>query len=248
MGDTRTPIDPQGRHGLEHLLGINGIKNNPDRVNLDTINPVVDMSMTGHSRIHDPDNMLFKHQQITLGAGASSSIEEWIVSHGNSQSLIPGNDLVYRIGYMCRIIAIFYRVHIEDPLAALANRSYRIYLTLGGDPNSIPFWSATHGIAGNPADGVNLPQGQYYQYPGDWFSERGTIDVNGDIVYAHRWGSANQIRCPIIPSTWGVKIHAYTNCQPFPAANYFAFPILSFMDVDVLCQQVPIGAPVPTYW
>lgn len=239
----QTPIDPQGAHGLEHVLGIQGIKINPDQADLQTITPVIDMGMSGHARIYDPTNILYNYQSVDLGDGTASSIDEWIISHQNHQAPLDA-DMIYRQGFTLRIIAIWYLAHIHDPQNSLEGRTYRIYLTIerGVLGEHVPIWSATHGIFNSPA------HGQQYNYPGDWYNRFSFLNADTDSAFIARWGSSNQIRAPIVPPEWGMKIHLYTNCMPVPAANYFAFPVQSFVNIYVLAQQVPHGAPIPQYW
>jgi hypothetical protein len=248
MQERRTTIDPQGKHGMEHLLGINSAQINPDYVNLSTVQPVVDMSMQGHARIYDPDNERYNIQTVSLGGGAAGVVAEWIISHGNHQA--AGNDdLVYDINHTLRIIALWYMVHIEDTQALLQGRSYRIDLQIerGAMGQYVPFWTAQHGITSL----IGNPNSQYYHFPGDWLYEPADyLDINGDIAHfaVHRWGSGNHVPCPIVPPTWGVKIQASV-CSPFPPdVGVWTFPVNSFIYIRVLAQQVPHGAPIPAYW
>jgi hypothetical protein len=245
MQERRTTIDPQGKHGMEHLLGINSAQINPDYVNLSTVQPVVDMAMQGHARIYDPDNERYNIQTVSLGGGAAGVVSEWIISHGNHQS--AGNDdLVYDINHTLRIIAIWYMVHINDNALPLDGRSYRIDLQFerGSMGEYVPFWTAQHGITSVP----NRPNSQYYHFPGDWFYEQNSVTTDNDYIYVHRWGSGNHIPCPIVPPTWGVKIQASV-CSPNPPdAAVWTFPANSFVYIRILAQQVPHGAPIPAYW
>jgi hypothetical protein len=247
MMERLTHVDPQGAHGLEHVLGINSAQSNPDWVDLSHIRPVIDMGQMGHARLHDPANVLFGTQTIPIeapGPATVSSFEEWILSHAN-HAAFAGGDLVYRQGYICRPICIWYQVHIEDPAGALTGNTYRVYLTLESGGWSVPFWTATHMINDDDAAAT---YGQYYKYPGDTHNEIESVGSDEVARRVHRWASGNQIRCPIVPSTWGMKIHLYTNCKPVPAPNSFQFPLGSIVNLKTLIHQVPIGAAVPNYW
>jgi hypothetical protein len=242
MGDSRTPIDPQGRHGLEHLLGINGIKSNPDQVNLDTIHPTVDMSMGGHAKVYDPANE--RYHCLSLALSGSSNVEGGLITYGN---LIGGLEMVYDIGHTLRIIALDYRIHVDEDAAGfvLPGKSYSIAFLFVNGTASVAFYRATHSTN---AQAVSADS-QYYQQPGDWMYEPAFLNAGGVTSrYSHAFGSGNQIRCPLVPPTWGVNVQAFTNCLPAPNANHFDFPPGSFMQISVLAQQVPWGAPIPSYW
>jgi hypothetical protein len=241
MNERLTPLDPQGAHGIEHLLGCNGAKTNPETVSLNPIRPVVEMSMGGHARIFDSVNEKVGYQVFSLGVGLSAHIDEWVISYGNHQA--PANaDLVFDLNHSLRIIALSYMVHIESPGVGpvLDGCCYRVSLHLTRGGQYVPFWNATHGIRTDPGHANS----QEYQYPGDWMSELN----NGVAGYSHRWGSSNQIRCPIIPPTWGVQMDLNTICLPPPDGGHWTFPQDSYAYIWILAQQVPVGAPIPSYW
>jgi len=252
MPERNTPLDPKGAHGIEHLLGVNGIRTNPDSIVLDPIRPVVEMSMGGHARIFDLPNELYNYQVISLGAGASSHVGEWIISYGNHQA-IANADMVFNLNHSLRIIAVHYMVHIHKDAgggSTLNNRSFRVDLKLERGAQEVSFWTATHDIALKAGD----PFSMHFHYPGDWGSNMQYVwDANDQEldecpIPAHFLGSQNQIRCPIIPPSWGVKLHLNTNCLEAPDVGHWSFPVNSYAYVWILAQQVPIGAPIPGYW
>jgi len=246
MQERLTPLDPQGAHGIEHLLGVNGAKNNPDYIDLNPIRPVIDMSMGGHARIWDPTNERYNYQTIGLGIGASAHVEEWIVSYGNHQA--AGNaDMVYDLNHSLRIIAIDYQVHIQDIGGVLDGRTYQIQLVLQRGVDYVSFYKSTHGLW-NIAGDANS---RYFNYHGDYIYESNwsqTVDQTDEARQSHRWGSDNQIRCPIIPATWGVKCYANVISAGALDPGHWFFPIESTVFVRILAQQVPHGAPIPGFW
>lgn len=245
MNDTRTPLDPQGRHGLEHLLGINGIKRNPDQVNLSTINPTIDMGMQGYARINDPINIKPALIQKALLAPAAN-MSGFIVSYGNFNNP-AADDLVFNVGFNLRIISLSYTLKIPDPTGVLNGKTVRIYLAISnGTLTTMPFWQATHQIY---SKANSLRSSFEFNYPGDW-SYANEIDATEETVLTRRYslGSANQIRTPIMPAGWTMKYLLYPNCLPIPDTGYFDLPTGTTVVIYIIGQQVPIGAPLPQYW
>lgn len=242
MGDTRTPIDPQGRHGLEHLLGINGVQSNPDRVNLDTIHPVVDMSMNGYARLNDLSNLHSKIVSKTLAAPAANLIV-WLLSYGNAQNPLL-DDMVYPVGFNSRVIAINYSMHVPDVGGTLVGRTYRLFicLTIPDTGTVIPFFSATHQIYSNH---VGLLAKQY-SYPSDMIYTEDIPAGTAGNRYAR--GSDSFIPCPVLSAGMQIKIAVYPNCLPSPDLTYYDFPANTIVNVTIAAQHVPAGAPLPRYW
>ena len=242
MNERLTPLDPQGAHGIEHLLGVNGSKTNPECIELNPIRPVIDMSMGSHARIWDPTNERYNYQTFSLGIGASAHVEEWIISYGNHQ-VVGNTDMVYDLDHSLRIIAIDYQVHIQDIGGALDGRTYQIQLVLQRGINYVSVWKATHSLHNIAAD----PNSRYFNYHGEFTHETNWFD--GESVHeSHRWGSENQIRCPIIPATWGLKCYANVISAGALDPGHWFFPVESTVFVRILAQQVPHGAPIPGYW
>lgn len=244
MPDTRTPIDPKCKHGIDHILGINGLQFAPDRVNLDTVVPVIDMNQGGHARAHDPNNTLFKltAKQIALPA---ANWEDWLISYGNNQA-VGAIDMVYRPDTMLRIISMSFEIQIVfDPAGSVINgRTFRVILKMQQGLNWVPFWQSTHEIYHIP---LSARSSRTFNYEGDWSCQQ-DIPAAGDLVTRDAWGSLNQIRCPILMPGWGVKAMIVPNCLPAPDPSYFTLPALSSWQFRTLAQQVPIGACVPSYW
>lgn len=245
MANTNTPLDPQGRHGLEHVLGINGIMRNPDHVDLSTINPVIDMGMQGHARLNDPINIKPALIQKSLLA-AAANMTGFVVSYGNANNPLM-DDLVINVGYNLRIITLSYTLKIPDPTGVLYGRTVRLYLAISnGAITTMPFWQATHQIQ---SKANSIRPSFEFNYPGDW-SYANELDAAEENVLTNRFslGSINQIRTPIIPAGWTMKYLLYPNCLPVPDTGYFDLPIGTTVVIYIIGQQTPIGAPIPSYW
>lgn len=240
MPEKRTTIDPQGAHGMEYILGINSAKINPDIVDMDHIKPVIDMNMQGYAHMYEPSNERFNQQNITLGDGTATSITDTILSYG-TKSGGGFADAQFNVGYAFRFVALDYIVKIEDVAGALTGRTYRVYFTLRKGNDYVPFWRAYHqiqrGFTVNP---------MYYQSPGDWSQVDPIVGVGLYSTFAY--GSNNRVAAPIVMPGWKVQVSIYCNCLPFPHASFFTFPVNSFIEVRMFGIQVPIGAPIPSFW
>lgn len=247
MGDTRTPIDPQGYHGLQHVLGINGVQSNPDRVNLDSITPVIDMNMRGDARIHDPDNIRFVNAAYTFLSFRANYVTN-IISYGNTSSA-NNLDLAYSLNHCFRTIAMTYQVHVQPDVAHpddIMYRTFRVKISLLWNALEYDFWSADHSIIDNSTGGRFA---RYFNYPGDW----GTIhdEAVGPLVTNTRYtglGSRNRIEVPVLTPGMQVRISFVPNCLPFGDASYWEFPTGSQIYIRVIGLQVPIGAPIPSFY
>jgi hypothetical protein len=245
MGDTRTNIDPQGGHGLEHLLGINGSKSNPERVNLDTINPVVDMNMNGYGKLNDLPRLRSKVIGKSLPAPAANLLA-WVVSYINPQNAL-GDDMVYPASHNTRIVAINYHIIVPDPLGLLAGRTYRVDLILYFPDTGInvTFYHGTHQIYSvDGAHAAGRTQSRQYAYPGDILTSEEV--AAGTTRYA--LGSSGYIPCPVLQSGMAIKFAMYPNCLASPDASYFDLPVNTAVYLFVGAQHVPCGAPLPAYW
>jgi hypothetical protein len=79
----RSTIDMKGARGLSHVLGINSVQTNPDEADLGFVQPVIDMSMCGYSRLND--YTLLRGAAETASSIASAQTKTWrILSHGNA--------------------------------------------------------------------------------------------------------------------------------------------------------------------
>jgi len=122
----RTKIDPQGAHGLEHLLGINTEQSNPDEVDLSFVQPVVDMQMGGYARLDDIGNIRFGGRTISI-AGIAGVIPSWI-RYGNAAT---AGDLVYDIGHHLVMFGLGWHVTFDAAgIAAFATANFFLHVRL----------------------------------------------------------------------------------------------------------------------
>jgi len=79
----RSTIDMKGARGLSHVLGINSVQTNPDEADLGFVQPVIDMSMCGYSRLND--YTLLRGAAESGSSIAAAQTKTWrILSHGNA--------------------------------------------------------------------------------------------------------------------------------------------------------------------
>lgn len=220
-------IDIMPGGGLRHLLSINETGANPEYINNEMVIPVVEMSMGGHLRLNDNNN---HRRKFTLysSTGGERTFNIPLVEYGNATG---PSAMVYDVGFNFRLMCVNGLIYIADDAyrAAYSGRQlvYELNLnlnTVGGTGNYI------HVCSGLVSIGSNNP---YIT-----FSNLGLDSLS------------SQSRNLIIPAGSSLDFGMFTNSRTAGGSS-FLFPAAAG-DLTVSLQyggiQVPIGAPIPSFY
>lgn len=91
-----TSINPRNQKGLQYLFDINDPQSNPESIDMQAIQPTIDMSFGGVARLHDYENLLSVAQSGSSIAGVQTKTWQ-ILSPGNAVG--ADNQIVVPVGY-----------------------------------------------------------------------------------------------------------------------------------------------------
>lgn len=117
----RSTIDMRGARGLSYVLGINNVQTNPDEADLSFVQPVIDMSMCGYSRLNDYTRLMGIAEPGSSIAAAQT--KTWrILSHGNAVGV--DRQVVVPVGHNFVIWGIKQHLYYNAAGAAADNGKY----------------------------------------------------------------------------------------------------------------------------
>lgn len=226
MRDT-THIDIVPGGGLRHLLGINSNNTNPEELRTDVVVPVVEMSMGGALKINDNVNHRRKFTSYSSTGGERTFLIP-ILEYGNATG---ATSLVYDMGMNFRVICISATVFITDDAyrSTYSGRQFIYELdlnlnTVGGTGNYVHLCNGVISIGSN---NPYIP-----------LSNLGLSDIQ------------NASKNLIVPAGAMLTFGMYTNSETTGGSS-FLFPAAAgdlTVNFQIAGMQVPIGAPIPSFW
>lgn len=207
--------------GLRHLFNINSTNTNPEMLDTERIQPVVEMSMGGKLKLNDNVNYRRKAVLYTL-VGDAPSLLLPILSYGNA---VGTTDLVFDVGYNFRVISFAIDIYIPDDAYRTARSSRILKSELLLNVN----------VVGGGGNYVRIHEGSNTIYTPNPFPVSG---------YALQLSARDLIVPAGCSLEWGIR----GNCKPSPDANYFPLDDGMVFEGSIAGLQVPIGAPIPSFW
>jgi len=129
---SRSNIELKGNSALTFLLGINSVVSNPAEIDLSTVNPVIDMGMSGYSYLHDSTRYLSLFDGAGLAGLQTKTMR--ILTQGNAFGANP--QLVYPIGCHFVVFSCTFTMVVDAAGAAAINNKYIIAALEMGLPNT----------------------------------------------------------------------------------------------------------------
>ena len=222
-----THIELVGNKGLQHLLGINEPNSNPDSVDMSTINPVVDMSMGGFLKLNDSGNYKRAYCVVENALNASS-MSVAVLDYGNVA--VPGfGTVAYDVGYNFRVLAWTASIYIvSGPWGATydgRNIMMEFLLTINGS-------QYVQVLQGN----VKIMANNFYLF----FGDPGATTVSGT------YGDT-VVRNLVVPAGAVLSVGVACNQKAGASFDFDAAGNVRLIST-LIGMQVPVGAPLPSFW
>ena len=218
----KSNIELGGAKGIRHLLGTNDTLQNPESVQLDTVQPVIEMSMGGYSKIHNQQSNFKRVFQIISNAAASKTINCNLIDYGQS----VGGSQILDIDYKARVYSVEGDMKFDDITWAGTYAGRQVYYEL---VLTYPFQgTSTYHVITNGV--LSIGQNNWY-VP---FSNLGVGSLS------------NCTRNLVVPAGGALSFGVVCNGRNGGASD-FNFGAINTVSINVYCTflQVPVGAPLP---
>lgn len=195
--DKRSSCDMGGQRGLAYLLGVNEPQTNPEECAVDTVQPVIDMSMQGYAKLNDYSKFIDCEESGDTIAGAQT--KTWaVLSYGNARGATE--QIVVPVGYNYLIWGIKQHIYFDGAGATAFNGKYISSELLMTGPGGVQV-TKWHGTCHVSSSAVLYAPGHYelapltrqnlYVVPAGciidlvWWAQDGSnFPANTDVIYA----------------------------------------------------------------
>lgn len=221
-------IDSRNQRGLRHVFNISDITVNPDKVDMGTVQPTIDMSFGGYSKLPDYVNMTSKRVDIRLSTEQDPTITLEAVIPGDGD-VTAKSELGYGVGNNCYIPYHRVLVVATDPTKLVNTiETFPVEIRVQvRDKDNLQYVNTDYFLFNGVTDLCNPVTG-----PGG----AGTVYVPGALTFV--------LKPVVLPM--GYKLSVSCDVRIYQLALY---PTITAEGMDVYYYahiiKVPVGAPIP---